>query len=92
VFLRLFAFTVVLSVLCALSGDRAQRGTAHRGTGLPDTTIVAGDVSVMSWRLQGGRLDVLNLDGGSSVTLYLRDARGWDYNAGDRLPILIGFH
>jgi hypothetical protein len=41
---------------------------------------------------QGGRLDVMNLDGGSSVALYLRDAPGWNYIAGDRLPILIGFH
>jgi hypothetical protein len=40
---------------------------------------------------QEGRLDVINLDGGSSVALYLRDAPGWSYNAGDRLPILIGF-
>jgi exopolysaccharide biosynthesis protein len=40
---------------------------------------------------QGGRLDVINLDGGSSVALYLREATGWNYNAGDRLPILIGF-
>jgi exopolysaccharide biosynthesis protein len=41
---------------------------------------------------QGGTLDVMNLDGGSSVALYLRDAPGWNYNAADRLPILIGFH
>ena len=41
---------------------------------------------------QHGRLDVVNLDGGSSVALYLRDLSGLNYNAGDRLPILIGFH
>jgi exopolysaccharide biosynthesis protein len=41
---------------------------------------------------RGRRLDVVNLDGGSSVALYLKDAPGWNYNAGDRLPVLIGFH
>lgn len=40
---------------------------------------------------QNGRLDVINLDGGSSVALYLRDVPGVNSNAGDRLPILIGF-
>ena len=41
---------------------------------------------------QGKRLDVINLDGGSSVALYIRDLPRWNYNADDRLPILIGFH
>jgi hypothetical protein len=40
---------------------------------------------------QNGRLDVINLDGGSSVALYLRDVPGANLNADDRLPILIGF-
>jgi hypothetical protein len=42
--------------------------------------------------LRGGRLDVVNLDGGSSVALYLRDIPGLNSNADDRLPIVIGFH
>lgn len=40
---------------------------------------------------QQGKLDVVNLDGGSSVALYLRDTPDHNYNADDRLPILIGF-
>ncbi len=40
---------------------------------------------------QKGRLDVLNLDGGSSVALYVRDLPGVNSNADDHLPILIGF-
>ncbi len=40
---------------------------------------------------QNGRLDVINLDGGSSVALHLRDHPGLNSNADDRLPILIGF-
>jgi exopolysaccharide biosynthesis protein len=38
-----------------------------------------------------GRLDVVNLDGGSSVALYLRDVPYANVNVDDRLPILIGF-
>ncbi len=34
----------------------------------------------------------MNLDGGSSVTLVLRDAPGWSTNALDRLPLFLGFH
>ena len=41
---------------------------------------------------QHGRLDVVNLDGGSSVALYLRDVARFNFNAGDTLPILLGFH
>jgi hypothetical protein len=41
---------------------------------------------------QDARLDVVNLDGGSSVALYFRDIPGLNSNADDRLPILIGFH
>ncbi len=41
---------------------------------------------------QHGRLDVINLDGGSSVALFLRDIPDANYNVDDRLPILIGFH
>jgi hypothetical protein len=41
---------------------------------------------------QNGRLDVINLDGGSSVALFLRDVHDANYNVDDRLPILIGFH
>jgi hypothetical protein len=41
---------------------------------------------------QRGRLDVVNLDGGSSVALYVRDVPGVNCNTNDRLPILIGFH
>ena len=41
---------------------------------------------------QTGRLDVVNLDGGSSVALYLRNAAGFNFNAEDRLPIVVGFH
>jgi len=40
---------------------------------------------------RGGRLDVVNLDGGSSVALYVRDIPGLNVNAGDRLPVLMGF-
>jgi exopolysaccharide biosynthesis protein len=40
---------------------------------------------------QNGRLDVINLDGGSSVALYVREVPGVNSNADDRLPILIGF-
>jgi hypothetical protein len=40
---------------------------------------------------QSGRLDIINLDGGPSVALYLRDVPGFNSNADDRLPILIGF-
>jgi exopolysaccharide biosynthesis protein len=39
-----------------------------------------------------GRLDVVNLDGGSSVALYVRDVPYANVNVDDRLPILIGFH
>ncbi len=38
-----------------------------------------------------GRLDVVNLDGGSSVALYVRDVPYANVNIDDRLPILIGF-
>ncbi len=38
-----------------------------------------------------GRLDVVDLDGGSSVALYLKGAPGFNFNVRDRLPILIGF-
>jgi exopolysaccharide biosynthesis protein len=38
-----------------------------------------------------GRLDVINLDGGSSVALYVQGTRGLWYNEADHLPILIGF-
>jgi exopolysaccharide biosynthesis protein len=38
-----------------------------------------------------GRLDIVNLDGGSSVALYLRDVPTANVNVDDRLPVLIGF-
>jgi exopolysaccharide biosynthesis protein len=38
-----------------------------------------------------GRLDVVNLDGGSSVALYLRDVPYANVNVDDRLPVVIGF-
>ena len=41
---------------------------------------------------QKGKLDVVNLDGGSSVALYVRDATAVNFNEADRLPVLIGFH
>ena len=40
---------------------------------------------------RGGTLDVINLDGGSSVSLYVRDVPGLSVNAEDRLPVLLGF-
>jgi len=40
----------------------------------------------------GGRLDVIDLDGGSSVALYVRDVPLVNTNVHDRLPIVIGFH
>ena len=57
--------------------------------------ITLSDLGAMLKRLsilRGVRLDVINLDGGSSVALYLRGTQGFNFNAGDRLPILIGFH
>jgi exopolysaccharide biosynthesis protein len=56
--------------------------------------VALADLAAMLRRLsvfQNGRLDVINLDGGSSVALYLRDVPGANLNADDRLPILIGF-
>ncbi len=56
--------------------------------------VALADLAAMLRRLsvfQNGRLDVINLDGGSSVALYLRDVPGSNSNADDRLPILIGF-
>lgn len=42
--------------------------------------------------LKGGRLDVVNLDGGSSVALCLPAFPEFSYNSSDQLPVLIGFH
>ena len=38
----------------------------------------------------GGRLDVVNLDGGSSVALWSRNFSSINFNANARLPILLG--
>ena len=76
------------TLLATLDGRRCFFVTVTEKVVLNDLATSLRGLSVF----QGGRLDVMNLDGGSSVALYLRDTPGWNYNAGDRLPILIGFH
>ena len=39
---------------------------------------------------KGKRLDVVNLDGGSSTALYSRNFPRLNFNVNDRLPLLIG--
>jgi exopolysaccharide biosynthesis protein len=56
--------------------------------------VTLGDLAASLVRLsmfKEGRLDVVNLDGGSSVALYLDDMPYANVNVDDRLPILIGF-
>ena len=76
------------TLIATLDGRQCFFITVTEGVALDDLARSLRRISVF----QEGRLDVMNLDGGSSVALYLRDAPGWNYNAGDRLPILIGFH
>ncbi|HEX7573379.1 MAG TPA: phosphodiester glycosidase family protein [Bacteroidota bacterium] len=75
------------TLLATLDGRHCFFVTVTEKVALIDLAVLLARLDVF----QGGRLDVINLDGGSSVALYLRDAPGWSYNAGDRLPILIGF-
>jgi exopolysaccharide biosynthesis protein len=59
-----------------------------------DERVTLSDLAASLVRLRmfkEGRLDVVNLDGGSSVALYLRDVPHASVNVDDRLPILIGF-
>jgi exopolysaccharide biosynthesis protein len=56
--------------------------------------VMLGDLAATLLQLsifQAGTLDVINLDGGSSVSLYVRDIPRVNCNVDDCLPILIGF-
>ena len=57
--------------------------------------VTLGEIAARLVRLsvfRGGILDVINLDGGSSVALFVRGFPQLQVNVDDRLPVLLGFH